>query len=570
MGGGGQTSTTEAQFMPEDIQLRRLGLDYAHAANGLGGNFSQPGPGAQLDPWTDQVRHQYLQDLRQNVPMTGSQWQNMSQQAAMYNPLANMGGMGGTGGAPVGPSMEGMAAPVERPDRMGPPGIAPMSVPRAQGLATNPMGMVPQAHGLSANPMSMAPEASRYSDPGTEWAMGRTAQYGGPGQGGQYTNTPQGVAAYDPSTALQGAQGYMQQVLSPQLQQAAVSGGGNPMSGAYAEAMANASSGMAMDINRQVMQNQANWYNPQMQATLQGGLAQQGAQNQLLSQGFQGGIQGELARQGAQNQFMGQGYGGAIQGLLGQQAAQNQFTGQGYGGAIQGLLGQQGAQNQMMSQGFGGQLQGALNQQQNVFNQAMQSPAAQNQLLQGLQGNYGAQMDLANMPQNAEQQDYLRRQALWQQVVSGLYGGGGMQPISQTTNTGGGGGFNMGGALGGMGGGAAMGAMMGSAVGGVGALPGAAIGGLGGLFSGGFCWVADALYGEYSEDAQAARAWVSEGWQGEEADEFREWYKEHGQNVANAIHERGEFWKEHGETYYKLFDEFVEKGRGYLASRHHA
>jgi hypothetical protein len=76
-----------------------------------------------------------------------------------------------------------------------------------------------------------------------------------------------------------------------------------------------------------------------------------------------------------------------------------------------------------------------------------------------------------------------------------------------------------------------------------------------------FCLIADALYGEGSEEAQAARVWVSEGWQGEEAEEFREWYAAHGQDVAEALKHDPEFKAAHEAMYRELFDDFVERGR---------
>jgi hypothetical protein len=79
------------------------------------------------------------------------------------------------------------------------------------------------------------------------------------------------------------------------------------------------------------------------------------------------------------------------------------------------------------------------------------------------------------------------------------------------------------------------------------------------------CWIADALYGEGSEEALAARSWVSEGWQGEEADQFREWYLEHGKLVADALKNDEEFRTAHEQTYRDVFDDFVQLGRGYLA-----
>jgi hypothetical protein len=166
------------------------------------------------------------------------------------------------------------------------------------------------------------------------------------------------------------------------------------------------------------------------------------------------------------------------------------------------------------------------------------------------------------MDQAQRQQEFLRQQQLWQQVVSGMYGGGGMSPIGSTT-TQSGGGPNAMGMLGGAGSGAAMGAMMGSVVPGLGTGLGALLGGGMGLF-GGMCWIADALFGEGSEKAKAARAWVTEGWQGDEADEFREWYEMNGPAIAQEI-KNGQASEMKVTAYFGLFDEFVAKGREYLA-----
>jgi hypothetical protein len=74
-------------------------------------------------------------------------------------------------------------------------------------------------------------------------------------------------------------------------------------------------------------------------------------------------------------------------------------------GAIQGGLGQQTAQNQLLGQGFGGALTGLASQQQNIFNQAMQQPAALNQLLHGQQSAYGQMYGLADLSRQMEMQD---------------------------------------------------------------------------------------------------------------------------------------------------------------------
>jgi hypothetical protein len=74
------------------------------------------------------------------------------------------------------------------------------------------------------------------------------------------------------------------------------------------------------------------------------------------------------------------------------------------------------------------------------------------------------------------------------------------------------------------------------------------------------CWVADALYGEGFDDAEAARTWVSAGLQGDDADEFRAWQQEHGEAVAKALREDPEFKVAHEATYRELFDDFAAHG----------
>jgi hypothetical protein len=449
------------------------------------------------------------------------------------------------------PAVQGMAAPTAQgysaPGMTQAQGYSAPGTAQANWLFSDPMSMQVQARGLSQDPMSMAP----------------TAQGGGM----NFMNPNavpgwQGNIAFDPSQALGAAQNAMQRVIAPQLANNSVATGSNPMSGAYAEALANASSQMALPIMQQISQQQYGAAMPQIQGFTNAQLQQQGAQQGLQSQGFGGAIQGMLAQQGAQNQFtgqqlgtslqgltnqqqaqnqyQGQGLEGMIQGNLAQQGAQNQMIGQGLQGQIQGNLSQQGAQNQMMGQGYGSQLQALLNQGQNAYGAAMATPTMQGQYLQNALGAAQGQMGLQGMDQQARANAFLNAQTQWNQAMSAMSGTAftnpGMSQYSSQSNQ-----PNwMQGVFG-----------MGAA-----ALPG--------LIA--MCWVADALYGEGSEEAEAARAWVSEGWQGEEADAFREWYKENGQVVAQEIKYN---WIEPKllKRYQRLFKSFVRKGREYLDIR---
>lgn len=294
--------------------------------------------------------------------------------------------------------------------------------------------------------------------------------YGGPGAAGQYTVTPRGVAAYDPTAALSQAQNYMNRVVAPQIAQNMVAGGSGGASGAMLEALANAGAGMALPITQQVMGNQAAWFNPQLQGAVQGGLGQQAAQNQMLYGTQQSGQQGELARQGAQNQML-FGTQGAQQGALGaQQQAQNAFLGAQQQGGIQSTLDWQRAQNQMLAAQQQAGLQGLLNQGQNQFAAQMAIPGMQGQFLQNAMNAGNAQMGIAGMDQQAAMNAYLNQQQQYNNMLANLGAlGTGTPAMNSTTTRGGGGGA-------GFLGNAATGAMIGAPFG-----PwGAAIGGLGG------------------------------------------------------------------------------------------
>jgi hypothetical protein len=512
-GGGGGTfanpQNAYAAFAPTDTMRGIANQGTGQIAN----QFT--GPGGGLNPW--------MQDVQQSI---------------QSNPAANL------------QTLQGMT-------------------PTAQGYSDQ--GGTRDAMSLVQGAQSMAPytpQAQGYGGPGIQQGF-QTGQnafgYGGPGGGGQYANTP-GAMAYDPTMALQAAQNNLQRVIAPELQNNAVAGGSNPMSGAYAEAITNAGAQMALPIQQQIMQNQANWYNPQLQGAIQGGLGQQGAANQLVSQGFGLQGQGALAQQGAQNQFLGTQQQGGVQGVLAQQAAQNQLLGQGFGAQLQGGLNQQNAQNQFLGAQQNAGLQGLLNQGQSQFQGAMAIPGMQGQFINNITQGTQGQMGLQGMDQQARANAFLNAQNQWNQAMSALSGTSFTNPgMSSYGTQGGGGGFSGGSALGGAASGALMGSMTGNPLGVAG---GAVIGGVMGGFGG--CWIADALYGEGSKNAQAARVWVGEGWQGEEADEFREWYLEHGKRVADALLENGDFTAQHWFRYKELFDSFVRKGREYLAVRHAA
>ena len=71
------------------------------------------------------------------------------------------------------------------------------------------------------------------------------------------------------------------------------------------------------------------------------------------------------------------------------------------------------------------------------------------------------------------------------------------------------------------------------------------------------CWVADALYGEGSDEAEAARYWVTIGWQGRLANSFRWLYRRVGPQTAVLV-------KRHRllrAVVKPLFNSFVRRGR---------
>ena len=88
---------------------------------------------------------------------------------------------------------------------------------------------------------------------------------------------------------------------------------------------------------------------------------------------------------------------------------------------------------------------------------------------------------------------------------------------------------------------------------------GTAAGTTGALLAPLICWVADALYGEGSSQAQLARLWVSKGWQGWPADAFRALYRRIGPWLAEAI--RRHPWL--GVLVRPLFNRFVRRGWDY-------
>ena len=498
------------------------------AGGGGGGSFANPNTAYQAFAPTDfqrgianwgtgQMGNQF------SGPVEGmNPWQQSMVQTVANNPAVQ--GLQ----APTAQSFQGLTTP----EAAGPSNML-QGMPQAQGVGSF-QSSLPTAVGGQVNPYSMQ-------------------------QLGSFS-----PEAFNSDRMLQAAQNNMQRIIAPQLAQNAVAGGSNPMSGAYAEAMANASAGMALPITQQISQQQYGATMPQLNAAMQSQLQQQGAQQGFQGMGLQGNIQGALAQQGAQNQMLGQGYGGSIQSMLQNQGAQDQLISQGFGANLQGGLNQQQAQNAMLSQGYGGQLQGLLNQGQNQFQYGMSLPQQQAQFLSNIQGTAQNQMNLQGLDQQARANAYLNAQNQWAQAMSSLSNTSFTNPGMNTYQSTPGQGFNIGGSMTGALGGAATGAMMGSVVPGLGTGIGALIGGGMGLMGGGFCWIADALYGEGSEEALAARHWVSNGWTGPEADAFREWYKDRGPELARQIRE-GEMSDIRVETYRMIFDEFVQLGRGSLA-----
>jgi hypothetical protein len=358
--------------------------------------------------------------------------------------------------------------------------------------------------------------------------------YGGPGDGGQYAGTPVSSIAYDANSALAAAQNNLQRVIAPQLAQDAIASGSNPLSGAYAEALTNAAAGMALPITQQVMQNQQSWFNPQLQGTIQGGLGSQQAGNQLLSQGLGGGIQGALGSQAASNALITEGYRANQENRQMSQAAQNEILKMGYGSLMTGDLAKQATSNQFLAAQQGAGLRAMEQQGQNQFQAAMASPQLQNQMITNMLQAYGGQMGLAGLDKEAQQKALLNTQDQWNRAMAAMagtaYTSHGMATTTKTSQNP---------------------DWLGMAV------------GLGSAALTGFCWVADALYGEGSAAAQSARLWVSEGWEGDQADSFREWYTENGKAVAQALIHHSEFCEAHEDEYRDLFDTFVMHGRRY-------
>jgi hypothetical protein len=422
--------------------------------------------------------------------------------------------------------------------------IAALQGMTPQAVGAQGVGQTGQFMGYAAGgpQMNQYTPTAQYANTPEAWSAINSVQgYGGPGSGGRFMGAAPGMQALDPNAAVGAAQNLMNRIIAPQIAQNAVAGGQGAMSGAMLEALANASAQTALPLTQQAMQNQMAWNTPQMQAVLQGGLASQGAQNQLLGQSYGAQLQGALAQQGAQNQFLGAQQQGGIQGGLNQQNAQNQILGQGFGQLMQGGLNQQNAMNQMLGQQQQAGLQGLLNQGQNQFNYGMSIPGQQAQMLSNIQGRGQAQMGLQGLDQQAQQQVLANQQEQWNRALAAISGTAYMNPGQNTYTKNPSPGFMDYAKL----------AIGGAAA----AAPFVAM-----------CWIADALYGEDSEDANAARTWVGEGWQGDEAEFFREWYFRHGIDVAHALKHDEEFRSSHEEDYRALFDGFVEKGKAYIAN----
>lgn len=73
------------------------------------------------------------------------------------------------------------------------------------------------------------------------------------------------------------------------------------------------------------------------------------------------------------------------------------------------------------------------------------------------------------------------------------------------------------------------------------------------------CWVADAIYGEGSEEAAMARLWISTGWKGRIADVTRTIYKKIGPTVAGVV-KKSSVLKA---ILKPLFNQAVKRGRNY-------
>ena len=86
--------------------------------------------------------------------------------------------------------------------------------------------------------------------------------------------------------------------------------------------------------------------------------------------------------------------------------------------------------------------------------------------------------------------------------------------------------------------------------------------GLGGAAKGGAalaaCWIAAAIYGEGTQEFQLARKWIFELWQGPLADAIRDFYLNHGKEIATLIEVNPEL-RESIKPLFDLAIEYAEK-----------
>ena len=612
-GGGGESTTSSApQYTPEQQQMQSQLLNYVTQTSDATGGPSLGSYDklyAAYNP--SQATHQYANETIGALEnqFTGaaegmSPWMNTTQEAINNTPLTNQD---------LVQSWTPTATDYTTPNTQAYMGAAQGYVPSIGGVEAmsyapayyNPytsQQAASQAMGYQTpySPQQAAAMAAQQQNfmPGMPTASGGSVNQ----QSMAELQSSMGGIALDADAANQAAQDYMTMIAGPTIEQNAVASGSGAMSGATLEAQMNAAAMMAVPITQSVMTNQAAMMTPQVQAQMNTQLQQQGAQQGMQAQGYSGNIQsgltqqqaqdamtmqnmgatyqGSLAEQQAQNQLVSQNLGATYQGSLAQQQAQSQLLQQNLGAYYSGGLAQQEAQNQILSQGFGGEVSGSLASQQaqnqylsaqqqagltglqqqgqNMYNYQMSIPQQQSIMLGNIANAGQTQMSLANLDQQTQQQILAIQTQQWNQALAAAAGTAYTNPGSTTTSSSG----SSGGSLAGAAGGAATGAMAGSVVPGWGTAAGAVIGGTIGYF----CWIADALYGEDSEDANAARAWVGEGWIGGLADLFRTWYYTHGMEVAHALKNDPEFRDAYEADYRKLFDEFVEKGKAYLAN----
>lgn len=543
-GGGGGTTSTTPQFSEQQLQMQTDLANYIHqmsdATGGPNlGSYENLQQAYGVTPEQQALANTTIGGIQNQFTGAASgmdPWMNTTQQAINTAPLANtqtVNAITPTATGYTDPNTAGYMGAVQ--GYYG-PGFTTQQAVDMASAGQNYMTGMPTSSGGTFNPYSIA---------GVEQAMG-------------------GISL-NADAATQAATDYMTKIVAPTLEQTAVYNGTGAMSGAALEAQTNAAAAMAVPITSQVMANQQAVINPQVQTASTAQLQQQAAQQGLESQGYGGNISGGLAYQNAQNQLAAQNLQSYYTGALNTQQAQNQLLSQGQQGSIQGGLSQQQAQNQYLGTQQQANLQGLSQQGQNQFQYAMSIPQQQQIMLNNYLGAQNAQMGLISMDQAAEQQILAAQMDQWNRALAAAAGTAYTAPGSTTTSSGSGG-SQLASAGAGALSGAATGAVVGSAVPGIGTAIGAAGGAIAGGAMGYFCWIADALYGEDSEDATAARAWVGEGWTGDLADFFREWYYKNGMDVAYALLHDHDFKSAYEADYRDVFDEFVRKGKAYLAN----